>query len=149
MENPDLCYFLGYGQSDKFTADDRGKFLEELIKTLAPNSKPVLVSPSMSGSFSLPLLERNPNLICGYIPVAPVGTGKYPIKSFYESLHVPTMIVYGSKDTGLGVTSAQNLKHIPTSTEPQILSNARHPAYLDQPDVWHQLIYNFMLNLSC
>merc|ERR1712218_325083 len=103
----------GYGQSDKFTADDRGKFLEELIQTLAPNTKPILVSPSMSGSFSLPLLERNPNLICGYIPVAPVGTGKYP------------KFVYGSKDTGLGVTSAQNLKNIPTSTEPQILSNAR------------------------
>ena len=66
-----------------------------------------------------------------------------------ESLQVPTMIVYGSKDTGLGVTSTQHLKDIPTSTEPQILSNARHPAYLDQPEVWHQLIYNFMLNLTC
>jgi len=137
----------GYGQSQRFSGD-RGEFLEHLIETLSPNVKPVVVSPSMSGSFSLPLLERNPDLVCGFIPVAPVGTGNYP-KSFYESLQVPTMIVYGSKDTGLGVTSTQHLKDIPTSTEPQILANARHPAYLDQPEVWHQLIYNFMLNLTC
>lgn len=137
----------GYGQSGRFSGD-KGEFLEKLIQELAPNSKPVLVSPSMSGSFSLPLLERNPDLICGYIPVAPVSTGSYS-KDFYQSLKVPTMIIYGSKDTGLGVTSAQHLREISTSTDPQILENARHPAYLDQPDVWHQLIYNFMLALSC
>ena len=94
------------------------------------------------------LQERNPGLICGYIPVAPVGTGSYQ-ESFYKSVQVPTMIVYGSKDSGLGVTSAKHLKQIPTSTDPQILENARHPAYLDQPEVWHQLIFNFMSALSC
>ena len=85
----------GYGQSDRFNGD-RGEFLEKLIETLTPDTKPVLVSPSMSGTFSLPLLDRNQDLICGYIPVAPVATTSYR-KSFYEAIRVPTMIVYGDQ----------------------------------------------------
>ncbi len=137
----------GYGQSGRF-GGHKGQFLEQLIQTLVPGIKPVLVSPSMSGTFSLPLLNRNQDLLCGYIPVAPVATSTFP-KTFFQTLSVPTMIVYGDKDTGLGVTSAQHLAEIPTSTEPQILTNSRHPAYLDQPEVWHQLIFNFMLHLNC
>ena len=138
----------GYGQSGRFNGD-RGEILEAIIQALVPGSKPVvLVSPSMSGTYSLPLLNRNPQLLCGYIPVAPVGTSSYP-DSFFQSLYVPTMIVYGDQDTGLGVTSSKHLSQIPTSTAPQILTNSRHPAYLDQQEVWHQLIYNFMLHLQC
>lgn len=33
----------------------------------------VIVSPSMSGSFSIPFLNKHPNLLKGYVPVAPVG----------------------------------------------------------------------------
>ena len=62
----------GYGKSSKYDGD-RGEFLIQLVKTLSPNVKPVLVSPSMSGSFSLPLLNKDPDLICGYIP------GKYTL----------------------------------------------------------------------
>ena len=137
----------GYGQSERFNGD-RGDLLVALIKALSPNQKPVLVSPSMSGSFSLPLLDKNPDLLCGYIPVAPVATSLYS-KSFFLSIQVPTMIVYGDQDTGLGSTSARHLGDIPTATAPQILPNSRHPAYLDQPEIWHQLIYNFMLHLNC
>ena len=137
----------GYGQSGRFSGD-RGEFLQMLIQTLAPEAKPVLVSPSMSGTFSLPLLDRNQDLLCGYIPVAPVATTSYPT-SFYQAIQVPTMIVYGDKDTDLGVTSANRLSEIPKATKPQVLLNSRHPCYLDQPEVFHTLIYNFMLHLSC
>ena len=64
----------GYGKSSKYDGD-RGEFLIKLIKTLSPNVKPILVSPSMSGTFSLPLLNKEPDLICGYIPGIYVITG--------------------------------------------------------------------------
>ena len=56
--------------------------------------------------------------------MAPVATASYS-KSFYESLNVPTMIVYGDKDVGLGLSSARHLSDIPTATAPQILANSR------------------------
>ena len=136
----------GYGQSERFSGD-RGEFLQMLIQTLAPEAKPVLVSPSMSGTFSLPLLERNQDVLCGYIPVAPVATTSYPT-SFFQTIEVPTMIVYGDKDTGLGVSSANRLSEIPKATKPQVLLNSRHPCYLDQPETWHTLIYNFIKKIQ-
>ena len=54
------------------------------------------------------------------------------------------MIVFGEKDTSLGTSSYRDLKEITTSTKPQILKNARHPAYLDQPEEWHMLLHNFL-----
>ena len=59
-------------------------------------------------------------------------------------MKIPTMIVFGEKDTGLGTSSYRDLKEIATSTKPQILKNARHPAYLDQPEEWHMLLHNFL-----
>ena len=53
------------------------------------------------------------------MPVAPVGTGSKS-SEFYRGLSVPTMIVYGERDTGLGHQSRDNLVNIPTSTLPQV-----------------------------
>jgi hypothetical protein len=35
-----------------------------------------------------------------WVPVAPVGTSE--LAEFFKELNVPTMLVYGKKDTGLG-----------------------------------------------
>ena len=56
---------------------------------------------------------------------------------------VPTLIIYGEKDTGLGHASRDDLSNIPTSQAVE-LPEARHPAYLDQPDMFHTLLYNFI-----
>ena len=89
--------------------------------------------------------------------MAPVSTRDG--RDFFPSLDLPTMIVYGELDTGLGVSSSKDLQLIPTSTKPQVLPGARHPAYLDQvtpqsgscphisvfqPQLWHQLLANFI-----
>ena len=42
------------------------------------------------------------------------------------------------------VADRGDLKLIPTSTMPQVLPGAKHPAYLDQPDLWHKLLINFI-----
>ncbi len=52
----------GYGRSPpmKSSHDDRGSFLESAIKKLCGKSKQIiLVSPAVSGLFSLPLLKQN------------------------------------------------------------------------------------------
>lgn len=131
----------GYGRS-KGAAKDKGDWLSEAITVISPDNLPVVVSPSMSGSFIIPLLEKHPEKIAGWIPVAPVNTAQG--RSFFPSLRVPTLIVYGELDTGLGVRSAADLALIPTATKPQELPGAKHPAYLDQPDLWHKLVVNFL-----
>ena len=51
----------GYGKtqiSDSDKAGDKAGYLASAISILSPNAEPVVVSPSMSGSFVIPLLVR-------------------------------------------------------------------------------------------
>lgn len=131
----------GYGHS-KGAAKDKGAWLSEAISALSPAVVPVVVSPSMSGSFIIPMLGKHPEKVSGWVTVAPVNTQQG--RSFFPSLSVPTLIVYGELDTGLGTRSTEDLSLIPTATKPQELPGAKHPAYLDQPELWHQLLINFL-----
>lgn len=137
----------GYGETagDQFDVSKRGEFLNEAIHALQLDSA-VVISPSMSGSFSLPYLFQFPGKMGGYAPVAPIFTDKYT-KQQYETVQTPTVIIYGELDEQLGDISTNNLKNIPNSQE-QKLPKARHPAYLDQPQMFHQLLYNFFLKLK-
>lgn len=65
----------GYGKTPPKTELNRALFLEELMTQLSfkPNDT-VIVSPSMSGSFSIAFLKDNPTSLKGFVPVAAVGT---------------------------------------------------------------------------
>ena len=131
----------GYGKSGGRVAG-KGEYLSSVINQLSPATPPVLVSPSMSGSFVVPMLRDNPHKVSAWVPVAPVSTREG--RDFFPSLDIPTMIVYGELDKSLGLSSASDLELIPSSTSPQVLPGAKHPAYLDQPQLWHQLLFNFL-----
>ena len=144
----------GFGRSEPATsldwADDDGftrreEFLQSLISTLKLR-RPAIVSPSMSGAFSLPLLVHRPDLVGAYVPVAPVFTPKFP-SELYMRTRVPTLIVVGDLDTNLGVISVKNLKNLPLH-KVLTLPNSRHPAYLDQPDMFHDNVIEFLKNLD-
>ncbi|XP_063888717.1 putative protein-lysine deacylase ABHD14B isoform X2 [Scylla paramamosain] len=130
----------GYGESKQATVEDKAGYLLSLLTHLDAN-KPILVSPSMSGRFSIPFITQNPESLSGYVPVAPIDTKKGKAK--YRELQVPTLIIYGEKDTGLGHLSRDDLSNIPTSQAVE-LPGARHPAYLDQTNIFHTLLYNFI-----
>lgn len=136
----------GHGETkdcNNVQCKEKGKYLKEIVVKVTGEVKPVIVSPSFSGTYSLPFMANYQELAGGFVPVAPVGTEGY--ESFFgDSMSVPTLIVYGDKDTTLGRTSAKYLKSISTASQPIILSPARHPAYLDQPEKWHQALHNFV-----
>ena len=54
------------------------------------------------------------------------------------------MIVYGTKDTHLGLMSTNNLRNM-ANNEIFPMKDAKHPCYLDNPDEWHHNLYNFLL----
>ena len=55
---------------------------------------------------------------------------------------VPTAIVYGSNDRGLGVSSLRALSALPRAMV-AVIPGGSHPAYLDDPALWHLILYNF------
>ena len=44
--------------------------------------------------------------------------------------------------------SRDDLALLPSSTLPQVLPGAGHPAYLDQPRLWHKLLLNFLATIQ-
>ena len=74
----------GYGESTGDISDAAG-FLSELL-ALHKVQSPVIVSPSMSGRLSLPFLTSHPDMVRGFVPVAPVATETYIDK--YPSIQV-------------------------------------------------------------
>ncbi|XP_071351712.1 putative protein-lysine deacylase ABHD14B [Trachinotus anak] len=116
-------------------------FLKEVCEHL--NLSPVVViSPSLSGMYSLPFLLQHQALVRAYIPVAPICTDKFTAEQ-YQSVKVPSLIVYGDQDTQLGEASLRNLSNLANNSV-VVMKGAGHPCYLDDPDTWHKALTAFL-----
>jgi hypothetical protein len=70
---------LGYGKTAEPYHGDRSKFILSVIQSeLLSSSHPVLISPSMSGEYSVKFVAEHADMLSGYIPVAPVSTDSVP-----------------------------------------------------------------------
>lgn len=133
----------GYGLTagNAIPKEEKADFIRELIQGLNLD-RPALVSPSMSGTYSLPFLARYSHLISAYIPVAPVGSNEIPA-STYAQIQTPTLIIYGERDTSLGMSSKTNLSPLPNGRVVKV-AEAGHAAYLNQPSVFQRAMINFL-----
>ena len=86
-------------------------WLQRIKRTIFPSRRIILVSPSMSGAYSLPFLFERQKSVAGFVPIAPVATSSFSTDD-YKTLSVPTMIVYGDRDRRLGLTSRRQLSKI-------------------------------------
>ena len=142
----------GFGKSKDFegvpkTPEERAGFINKVMEKLKIQ-RPVIVSPSMSGSYSLPFIfqgveGRN---LRGFVPVAPVGTGSYT-KEDYQSIRFPTLIVYGEDDQTIGPISLRNLSDIPSS-EIHMMKGAGHACYMDNAHEFHENLEKFLGKLD-
>ncbi|MEE6521562.1 hypothetical protein FKM82_019829 [Ascaphus truei] len=83
----------GYGESllAQPVSSERGRiaYLLHVMESLGTRPA-VLISPSMSGLFSLPILLQHPERLRGFIPIAPVGTKSFK-RQQYEQVQVCPM----------------------------------------------------------
>lgn len=72
-----VTFLAGFGNSpDSETVksdQSRVDLLKRFLESLGVRS-PVLLSPSMSGQYALPFLQRHGAQLHGFVPIAPVGT---------------------------------------------------------------------------
>lgn len=129
----------GFGAS-KAARADADHFLESLLPGLGVEH-PLIVSPSMSGRFSLPFLLAHPDRVAGFVPVAPVGAVDYAER--LRGCEVPALVVWGERDQVFPPSQAQTLAAAFGNARVLILPGARHPAYLDQPEIFHRELVAF------
>ncbi|MFQ5790494.1 MAG: alpha/beta fold hydrolase [Acidobacteriota bacterium] len=133
----------GYGRSQASSLPP-GAFLSRAVDELSIQ-KAVVVSPSMSGRFSLPLVAREPARVAGFVPVAPVGIEKW--REELEKIKVPALVVWGEKDRILPLKQADVLVSALQGSAKLVLKDARHPCYLDKPEEFHKALLGFLNKL--
>ena len=107
--------------------------------------RPVIVAPSMSGKYALPLVTGHPERFAGFVAVAPVELPRY--EKALRSLALPTLIVWGANDAVVPVQQAEALHSWVKDSRLVILPGARHPCYLDRPDEFHSALIEFVRSL--
>ena len=133
----------GFGQSEEF-ASNPDTWLGDLFDKLGLSSV-VVLSPSMSGRFSLPLLVTTPERLSGFIAVAPVGIPQF--QSRLSSIHTPILAIWGANDrvvplkNGEALVADQRGKLI-------VLPDAGHPSYMSDPDGFHKAVLEFLATVD-
>ena len=133
----------GFGKSPAHSIDP-ATFGLKLLAHLKIE-RPVVVSPSMSGGISLPMIQHHPDRVAAFVPIAPVGSVEYGQKLAENP--VPTLVVWGEKDDLFPPSQAGTLAAGFKNAEVLILPEARHPAYLDQPEMFHDALLKFIAGL--
>ncbi len=134
----------GFGKSPAGRFD-RAHLLERLLPELGIG-KPVVLAPSMSGALTFPVLEDRPELVSGFIGVAPAGTPRHAAR--LKGSSVPALVIWGDKDAVFPVSQAKILAASFERATVVILEGARHPCYLDEPTRFHAAVVKFLSGLE-
>jgi len=127
----------GHGQTPRFRVDPE-TFLADLLDALKID-KPVVVSPSMSGGYALPLVTGRPTRVAGYVAVAPVGIDRY--RNRLERITAPTLAIWGENDRVVPLKHADLLVESVVRGRKVIIPNAGHAPYMnDAPAFNHELL---------
>ena len=104
--------------------------------------KPVLVGPSMGGRISLNFALDHPELVGGLVLIGCVSVEEN--RSRLSGIKVPTFIVWGSHDHIAPMSNAQLLQSEIAGSKLLVIEGAKHPAYLDDPVLWHRELVGFL-----
>jgi abhydrolase domain-containing protein 14 len=126
-----------------------GAWLQQLVDEVGKPELTVIVSPSMSGRYSLAMLEEFPEQeLAGFVPVAPVGVEELDRPD--DAVDIANMVTYGADDPAYAQLLAEQLVaqlHGQPSTI-AVIPDAGHAAYEDETDQFTDLLLGFLAQLE-
>ena len=129
-----------------YTPDDQLQFMVDLFRALELVG-PVLVSPSKSGDYAVPFVMSRPEMVRGFVALAPTATSRYT-REQYKYLNVPVLVIVGQKDnTLIAHASVDSLQHLPNK-KMYVVRNTTHACYVDHPPTFHKLLLQLLERLQ-
>lgn len=133
----------GFGGSAACEADPV-EVVADLVRQLELD-RPVLIGPSMGGRIALEFALEHPGILSGLILVGAVGVAEN--KDRLATLDLPLLLIWGGEDTVSPLSNSELLLSRVQGARRLIVEGAPHPCYLDQPDIWHAAVLEFLGSL--
>lgn len=134
----------GYGASEASTLP-REELLTRVVSSLGTR-RVLLVSPSMSGSYSLPFVLEHSEQVLGYVPISPVGLESYGAR--LGEIECETLVMWGSGDQVFPLEKGELLARSVEGARLSVFEGASHPCYLDDPERFHAELIAFARELG-
>jgi pimeloyl-ACP methyl ester carboxylesterase len=134
----------GFGESGPLRGPTES-WLETLLDQLGVE-RPVIVSPSMSGRFALPLVCSRPERVAGFVAVAPVGIPSY-LGQLKQST-VPVLAMWGEFDSIVPITQADQLVQTVKQGRKVIVAGGTHAPYMSDPNAFHTELLRFLSEIA-
>jgi pimeloyl-ACP methyl ester carboxylesterase len=134
----------GFGESEEGDLSSDG-WLRDFLDAMKIE-KPVIVSPSMSGRYALPLVVGDSARIAAFVAVAPVA-----ITQFRDRLHqitVPVMAIWGENDRTIPIEQADLLVKSVKNGKKVIIAGGSHAPYMSDPDAFNKVLLSFLAEME-
>lgn len=129
----------GFGKSPEATVAPEKVILG--LMHAAGIEKAIVVGPSMGGKIALEFSLNNPEKIGGLVLIGAVGVEEN--RNRLSELPPATLIVWGENDQISDPANGRLLHESVPGSKLVVFEAAKHPCYLEQPELWHETLLKF------